>query len=145
MTTTAATRAVQYSAPEPVLYLTFELGETRWKLGFTTGLGQRPRERTIAARDVRRVAEEIGRAKARFGLAAAVPVVSCYEAGRDGFWLHRCLVAQGIASHVEDQATRSQLRTGFVFSRRRRLDSRAHIEGSGNQPELSTPLNMAMF
>ncbi len=39
MTITAATRAVQYSAPEPVLYLAFELGQTGWKLGFTTGLG----------------------------------------------------------------------------------------------------------
>jgi len=94
MTSTAATRAVQYTAVEPVLYLACELGQTRWKLGFTTGLGQRPRERTIAARELGKVAEEMGRAKERFGLAPEAPVVSCYEAGRDGFWLHRYLVAQ---------------------------------------------------
>jgi transposase len=105
MTTTAATRAVEYTALVPVLHLAFELGQTRWKLGFTTGLGQRPRERTIAARDLGKVAEEIGRAKERFGLAPDAPVVSCYEAGRDGFWLHRYLVAQGIASHVVDSAS----------------------------------------
>lgn len=105
MTTTAATRALQYSAPEPVLYLAFELGQTRWKLGFTTGLGQRPRERTIAARDLRRVAEEIGRAKERFGLPPTARVVSRYEAGREGFWLHRYLLAQAITSHVVDSSS----------------------------------------
>lgn len=105
MLTTAATRAVQYTATAPVLHLAFELGQTRWKLGFTTGLGQRPRERTIAARDLGKVAEEIERAKERFGLAPEAPVVSCYEAGRDGFWLHRYLVAQGIASQVVDSAS----------------------------------------
>lgn len=105
MTTTAATRTVQYSAPEPVLYLAFELGETRWKLGFTTGLGQRPRERTIAARDLARVAEEIARAKVRFALPPEAEVVSCYEAGREGFWLHRALLAQGITSDVVDSAS----------------------------------------
>lgn len=105
MTTTAATRVVQSTASESVLHLAFELGQTRWKLGFTTGLGQRPRERTIAARDVAALEIEIGRAKQRFELLADARVVSCYEAGRDGFWLHRYLVAQGIASHVVDSAS----------------------------------------
>jgi len=105
MTTTAATRAVESSVASPVLYLAFELGQQRWKLGFTTGLGQRPRERTIAARDVGAVARELARAKERFALPADAPVVSCYEAGRDGFWLHRWLVAQGVVSHVVDSAS----------------------------------------
>ncbi len=94
MTTTAATRTLQSTAATPVLHLAFELGQTKWKLGFTTGLGQRPRQRTIAARNLVGLAREIERAKARFGLGAAVPVVSCYEAGREGFWLHRWLLAQ---------------------------------------------------
>jgi len=63
------------------------------------------RVRTIAARDVRVLGQEIQRAKERFGLAEDVPVVSCYEAGREGFWLHRWLVAQGVASHVVDSAS----------------------------------------
>ena len=46
MTTTAATRAEEYTSAAPVLHLAFELGNAKWKLGFTTGLGQRPRERT---------------------------------------------------------------------------------------------------
>jgi transposase len=49
--------------------------------------------------------EEIARAKGRLRLAADVPVVSCYEAGRDGFWLHRYLVAHGITNHVVDSSS----------------------------------------
>ena len=105
MTTTAATRPVEYTAAVSVLHLAFELGQATWKLGFTVGLGQRPRVRTIAARDVRVLAQEIQRAKERFGLAADALVVSCYEAGREGFWLHRWLVAHGVANHVVDSAS----------------------------------------
>lgn len=105
MTTTAATRAVESTLVAPVLYLAFEVGQTRWKLAFTPGLGQRPRQRTIAARDLGALAQEIAQAKQRFGLFTDVAVVSCYEAGREGFWLHRWLVAQGITSHVVDSAS----------------------------------------
>jgi transposase len=31
-------------------------------------------------------------------------VVSCYEAGREGFWLHRFLLAYGITNHVVDSS-----------------------------------------
>ncbi len=105
MTSTAATRLTEYTASEPVLHLAFELGQAKWKVGFTPGLGQRPRERTIAARDLAALAQEIGRAKERFALAADVCVVSCYEAGREAFWLHRYLVAQGVANDVVDSAS----------------------------------------
>jgi hypothetical protein len=33
------------------LYLAFELSNKKWRLGFTIGLGQRPRERTVDAGD----------------------------------------------------------------------------------------------
>ena len=89
---TTATRNEQYTAmhaTEPVLFLAFELSEKTWKLGFTTSHGQKPRERTMAARDLKRLLDEVAHAKARFGLCATAPVVSCYEAGREGFWLHQ--------------------------------------------------------
>jgi transposase len=71
------------------LFLAFELSMTTWKLGFTTGSAQRPRERSVPARDIAAVQQEITRAKQHFGLPEEVQVVSCYEAGWDGFWLHR--------------------------------------------------------
>ncbi len=45
-----------FTAPGSTLYLAFELGNRDWKLGFTTGFGQPPRERTIGARDFRQAA-----------------------------------------------------------------------------------------
>jgi transposase len=60
---------------------------------------------TVAARDVRQVFEEIARAKRRWGLPPSAPVQSCYEAGRDGFWLHRALVAAGVGNVVIDPSS----------------------------------------
>jgi transposase len=88
-----------------VLYLSLELGWKTWKLAFTIGLGQKPRLRTIAARQLECFLEEIKAAKKRFGLPEDAPVVSCYEAGRDGFWIHRFLLSHGIENHVVDSAS----------------------------------------
>jgi transposase len=89
----------------PTLYLAFELSNTKWRLGFTVGLGQNPRERTIAAGDVGALEWEIGRAKERFHLGEETRVLSCYEAGRDGFWLHRYLEQAGHENLVVDSAS----------------------------------------
>jgi transposase len=89
----------------PVLHLAFELGWTHWKLAFTIGHAQKPRQRTITARDLAALEQEIAKAKKRFQLAEATAVVSCYEAGRDGFWLHRYLMARGVANVVVDSAS----------------------------------------
>jgi transposase len=88
-----------------VLHVAFELGWTQWKLAFTIGHGQKPRLRTIAARDLAALAQEIAKARKRFGLDDDAPVVSCYEAGRDGFWLHRYLTAHGIDNVIVDSAS----------------------------------------
>ena len=102
----SATRAIDSTtASAPVLYMAFELGWTSWKLAFTVGAGQKPRIRTIPARDIDAVMLEIRNAKRRFGLPEATPVVSCYEAGRDGFWLHRFLATKKIGNLVVDSAS----------------------------------------
>jgi transposase len=49
--------------------------------------------------------EEIAQAKRRFGWPEDAPVISCYEAGRDGFWLHRFLGTWGVENHVIDSAS----------------------------------------
>src|SRR5215813_13263087 len=101
----AATCKDQATTHRPTLFLAFELGVTTWTRGFTTGMAQRPRERAMAAGDVHGLGEEMIRAKRRFGLPDDARVVSCYEAGRDGFWLHRCLVAQGVENVVVDSSS----------------------------------------
>jgi transposase len=101
----AATCKDQATTHQPTLYLAFELGVNIWKLGFTSGAAQRPRERNIPAGALHVLHEEIARAKQRFGLPHDARVVSCYEAGRDGFWLHRWLVASGAENFVVDSAS----------------------------------------
>ncbi len=95
----------QYTTIQPHLYMAFELSQSKWMLGFTIGFGQRPRLRTIAARDLATLQREIQLARARFELGADVPVISCYEAGRDGFWLHRYLTSIGVNNQIVDSAS----------------------------------------
>jgi transposase len=102
---TTATYNVHDTTTERVLFVAFELSEKTWKLGFTTGHGQKPRERSIAACNQARLLQEGAQAKKRFGLPDTAPVVSCYEAGREGFWLHRFLQAHGITNYIVDSSS----------------------------------------
>jgi transposase len=102
---TAATEETANSMKSGTLHVAFELGRKKWKLGFTSGLGQQARRRTVAGGDTEAVLHEIAAAKRRFGLPAEARVVSCYEAGPEGFWLHRWLVAVGVENVVVDSAS----------------------------------------
>jgi transposase len=87
------------------LYMAIELSNEKWKFGFTIGFGQAPRLRDLDARDLAGLVKEIRMAKERFGLPESAPVRSCYEAGRDGFWLHRYLQTQGVNNLIVDSAS----------------------------------------
>lgn len=89
----------------PILYLAFELSNKKWKLGFSIGLGQKVRIRTMDAGNLAALKSEIGLARKRFKLTEEIPVMSCYEAGRDGFWLHRALTKEGIRNYIVDSAS----------------------------------------
>ena len=102
---TALTRSASGSVTEPTLYVAFELGKKEWKRAMTSGFGVRPWLRTVASRDWPAVQRAMAQARQRFALPASARVVSCYEAGRDGFWIHRALTALGIANRVVDSAS----------------------------------------
>lgn len=89
----------QDNAGEQALYMAMELSNRQWTLGFTDRR-HNPRRVTVAARDLVALQEQIGQAKSRFGLPEDTPVLSCYEAGRDGFWLHHYLVSRGVDNQV---------------------------------------------
>ena len=89
----------------PTLYLAFELGNTEWKLAMTTRVDQVPLMRTIPARGLTTLETEIAQAKVHLRLPAGAPVRSCYEAGRDGFWLHRYLVSRGMTNSIVDSSS----------------------------------------
>jgi transposase len=104
LTMSEATHQTEYTI-EAVLYLAFELGEANWKLGFSIGLAQKARRRKISGRDLEALEEEILLAKKRFRLPETAVVKSCYEAGREGFWLHRYLEQAGVQNLIVDSAS----------------------------------------
>src|SRR5262245_6679067 len=66
------------------LYIALELGQDQGVGASATQAAEKPRLRTVPARARDRLAEEIGKAKARFQLPADARVCTCSEAGRDG-------------------------------------------------------------
>lgn len=92
------------------LHMAMELSTNRWVLAFSTGVACDPRIRQVFARDWRTLRQEIKNAREKFGLPEETPVVSCYEAGRDGFWIHRCLQQEGIENVIIDASSIEQSR-----------------------------------
>ncbi len=104
-TKTATASTIQITSSTPVLMLALELGEESWKLGFSSAFGQLPLARDIGSRDKRALLAGIAWAKKKLGLCEQARVVSCYEAGREGFWLHRFLLAEGVENLVVDSSS----------------------------------------
>ena len=98
-----ATQGTEGSASAPVLYMALELSNKSWRLAF--GDGTKHRQASVPAADLAKLAEAVAKAKERFKLPASARAVSCYEAGRDGFWLHRHLRSVGIENEVIDAAS----------------------------------------
>ena len=75
-----------------------ELSKQSWVIGFITPLSAKINRRILSGGDWRGLLELIGEMRARVSreTGRAVEVISCYEAGYDGFWLHRQLEAHGI-------------------------------------------------
>ena len=123
---TAVTRKAEGSRSEGVLHMALELSEKKWTVAFTTGLGQKPRIRQVRGRDLEMLAFEVAKAKRRFGLEAETRVVSCYESGMDGFWVHRALVEAGIENVVVDSSSIDTKRRGR-HAKTDRLDASALV------------------
>src|SRR5438093_6838619 len=101
--TTAAARS-------NILYVGIELSKKTWRLAFSDG--QTIRQRTLPAGDQPALAREINTAKEKLALPADAPVRSCYETGRDGFWIHRLLAQRGVDNRVVDRASIEAPRRG---------------------------------
>jgi transposase len=88
----------------PMLYMALELSASKWKVALADGK-RAASQHTLWAGDVGGLLLLIDKAKKRCGLQGSVRVMSCYEAGRDGFWLHRWLLEQGISNKVVDSSS----------------------------------------
>ena len=94
--------------PQPAtLFVALELSKAKWLVGLHSPMADKVSRHTIAGGDAPALLMLIGaaRQRAEAGLGGTVRVVTCYEAGYDGFWLHRLLVAHGIANQVIDPAS----------------------------------------
>ena len=92
-------------AASGTLFVALELSKDTWKLGLTTSRIKKARIRDVKARDLAGFLAEVQSAKQRLGLPEDAPVKSCYEAGRDGFWIHRFLESNGISDVIVDPAS----------------------------------------
>jgi transposase len=89
------------------IYVALELSKSRWLVGFHTPLADKVSRYSVDGGDSGALLDRIGRVReqAERRLERPVRVVCCYEAGYDGFWLHRLLRANGIENRVMDPAS----------------------------------------
>src|SRR2546429_4945053 len=93
---------------EPVhCYVAIELSKSSWIVRFQTPLTNKTSQYQVKACDANALLELIERIRTRVAreLRRPIEVMSCYEAGYDGFWLHRVLKSHGIHNHVLDPAS----------------------------------------
>jgi transposase len=88
----------------PTIYMALDLGHRRWTVGVLLPGDRDARLFQVAGGDREALSELIRRRRQMVG-DPGVRVVSCYEAGRDGFWLHRWLRDQDIDNRVLDPAS----------------------------------------
>jgi len=94
---------LNYTSKQKILYMAMELSNETWKLAMSNG--EKIRKITIEARDLAGLLKAIGNAKEKLNLPKNAKVMSCYEAGRDGFWIHRFLLSKGIENQVVDSSS----------------------------------------
>jgi transposase len=87
--------------------LAIELSQQSWVIAVNTPLSDKISRHTLKSRSLKGLLELIERLRARITRATGrmVEVISCYEAGYDGFWLHRSLEEHGVRNHVIDPAS----------------------------------------
>ena len=89
------------------LFVALELSRSSWLVALHSPVADKVSQHRIEGGDAEGllalIARKLAQAEARLG--GAVRVVSCFEAGYDGFWLHRWLRARGIENRVLDAAS----------------------------------------
>ena len=106
----ATTHETWYPTEEK-LYVAFELSKKQWRVLCSAG-GRKRHSGVMAPGSKEELVTILDRAKKKFGLAPDVRVLSCLEAGRDGFWPHWFLTELGIESLVVDASSMKVSRKG---------------------------------
>lgn len=89
------------------IFVSVEMSRSKWVVGLQTPLAGKIALHAMACGDVDALQALVERARAKLAAAGNVApaVVICYEAGYEGFWLHRRLTALGIRVVVIDPAS----------------------------------------
>jgi transposase len=88
------------------VYVAFELSKAKWKLGIVLPGSEKMSRFTIDGGDLAALSGRLGMARAKAERCCkAVRILSCYEAGFDGHWLHRWLLEHGVVNHEIDSAS----------------------------------------
>lgn len=94
------------SAEYATVHLVFELSKAHWKLGMMLPRSEKLSRYTIDGGDLTALVSRLATARSKAaGCGKPVRIVSCYEAGLDGHWLHRWLTEQGVISHEVDPSS----------------------------------------
>src|SRR3974390_2979200 len=121
-------------------FVAIELSKSSWVLVFQPPLAPQTSRYQVKACDAKALLDLVERVRGRVAreLVRPVEVMSCYEAGYDGFWLHRVLEAHGIHNHVLDPAS-LQVNRRARRPKTDRIDAdrmvRALIRHLGGEPE----------
>src|SRR5215470_7553994 len=116
------TSSARNDAPARCL-IAIELSKASWVVGVQTPLSHKTSQYRLTGGDwesLLKLIERIGRQVGR-ELGRPVEMISCYEAGYDGFWLHRLLEAHGVRNYVVDPAS-------LLVNRRARRAKTDHID-----------------
>ena len=114
------------NASRPVVYLAIELSASSWVVACRQPMNEKIKMHRMEAGDCEALLALISdqRRKAVAALGVDVIVASCFEAGRDGFWLHRLLLAHGVINHVVEP-------TSFLVTRRARRAKTDRLDAQG--------------
>jgi len=88
------------------IYLAFELSKAKWQLGIMMPGAEKMSRYRIDGGDMAALSGVLLRARGKAAQEGKpVRILSCYEAGLDGHWLHRWLSDNGIANHEIDASS----------------------------------------
>jgi len=88
------------------IFLAFELSKAKWMLGVILPGSKKLSRHTITGGDVAALAARLAEWRRKAALCGKpVRILSCYEAGFDGHWLHRWLTDQGVINHEIDPSS----------------------------------------
>ena len=112
---------------EPTIYLALELSASTWLVAAQLPMSDKIGMHRLDAGDTVALLDLIRKLQARVRAKLGrndVTVASCFEAGRDGFWLHRFLVAHGVTNYVLEP-------TSILVSRRARRTKTDRLDAQG--------------